>query len=286
MGKISWSLWNLQKRVHSDKDHFAFFQEGTPMIRRTGATLPSGTLPPAVKLHIRAAPDRHAEAPRIGIVIPVLNEAAVLPETLPKLYQVAVDCPVVVADGGSSDGSVEIARRFFHVECCPVAGRGPQMNRGARCHDADVLLFLHADSELPAGWTQHIRHALADPRVAGGCFRLEFDVPRPMLRFYAWFTRFPGRCFHFGDQGFFVRREIFWRLGGFREIPFLEDVDFLRRLRHYGKFVVLPAAVRTSARRFLRHGPVRQQLRNIALFALFELGVSPVQLTRFYPHCR
>ncbi|MCL6480271.1 MAG: TIGR04283 family arsenosugar biosynthesis glycosyltransferase [Firmicutes bacterium] len=244
------------------------------------------TPPPAVELRTRAAPDLHAEAPRIGIVVPVLNEAAILPTTLTKLRELAWDCPVVVADGGSSDGSVEIARQFFHVERCPVAGRGPQMNRGARCHDADVLLFLHADSELPTGWQAHIRHALADPRVAGGCFRLEFDVPRPMLRFYSWFTRFPGRFFHFGDQGFFVRREIFWRLGGFREVPFLEDVDFLRRLRRYGEFAVLPAAVRTSARRFLRHGTVRQQLRNIALVVLFELGASPAQLARLYPHSR
>ncbi len=263
-----------------------FLLQTIPITHSTGAGPFSATLPQAVEPPIHTAPDPFAETPRIGIVMPVLNEAAILPATLTRLYEVARGCPVVVADGGSSDGSVEIARQLFHVERCPVAGRGPQMNRGARCHDADVLLFLHADSELPPDWKMHIRRALADPRVAGGCFRLEFDTPRPMLRFYAWFTRFPGRFFHFGDQGFFVRREIFWRMGGFREIPFLEDVDFLRRLRRYGKFVVLPVAVRTSARRFLRHGTVRQQLRNIALVALFELGVSPVRLARFYPHGR
>ncbi len=241
----------------------------------------SGWLPESAPLHPGAAAE-----PRIGIVVPVLNEAAILPEALTKLSRVARGCPVVVADGGSTDGSVEIARHLFHVERCPVAGRGPQMNRGARCLDADVLLFLHADSELPSGWQAHVRRALADPRVVGGCFRLEFDVFRPMLRFYSWFTQFPGRFFHFGDQGFFLRREIFWRMGGYLEVPFMEDVDLLRRLRRYGKFAVLPAAVRTSARRFLRHGTVRQQLRNIALVTLFELGLSPARLARFYPHSR
>ena len=222
----------------------------------------------------------------IGIVVLVFNEAAILEGALERLRRLAGHCQVVVADGGSVDGSVQIARRFFHTEVCPQANRGVQQNRGAACLSTDVLLFLHADSQLPEGFELQIQRALRDPRVAGGCFRLRFDAPHPMLRFYCWFTQFPGRLFHFGDQAFFVRREVFEQMGGFLSFPFLDDVDFLRRLRSYGRFAVLPVAVVTSARRFLRRGVVRQQLRNILLVLLFELDVPAARLARFYPHDR
>ena len=107
-----------------------------------------------------------------------------------------------------------------------------------------------------------------------------------MLRFYCWFTRFPGRFFHFGDQGFFVRQKVFEQMGGFRSLPFMEDVDFLRRLCRYGRFAVLPVPVVTSARRFLRRGVIRQQLGNILLVTLFEVGVPAERLARLYPHIR
>ena len=222
----------------------------------------------------------------IGIIVPVYNEAAILEGALENLRRVAADFPAVVVDGSSSDASARIARRFFPIEICPQPNRGAQLNRGATYLQTDVLLFLHADSQLPPGFESQIRQALADPEVAGGCFQLEFDAALPMLRFYSWCTRFPGRFLHFGDQGFFVRREVFERMGGFRALPFLEDVDFLRRLRRLGRFAVLPAPVVTSARRFLRYGAVRQQLRNVLLVTLFELGVSPERLARFYPHSR
>jgi rSAM/selenodomain-associated transferase 2 len=223
----------------------------------------------------------------IGIVVPVFNEAAALEFHLRALRDVTQSrCPVVVVDGGSTDGSASIARRFFHTESAEQPNRGHQLNRGAQCLVNDVLLFLHADSQLSRGFEYYIRRALSNPRVVGGCFQLQFDVPRPMLRVYAWFTRFPGRFFHFGDQAFFVRREVFWEMGGFKPFPFLEDVDFLRRLRRFGRFAILPMAVRTSARRFARRGVVRQQLANILLVTLFELGVSVERLAPLYPHIR
>jgi rSAM/selenodomain-associated transferase 2 len=222
----------------------------------------------------------------IGIVVPVLNEAAILESALERLRQAAGASPVVVVDGSSTDGSAHIARRFFPTEICPEASRGMQQNRGAQYLKTDVLLFLHADSQLPPGFDFQIRRALEDPGVIGGCFRLRFDAARPMLQFYSWCTRFPGRFFHFGDQGFFLRREVFQRMRGFRPLPFLEDVDFLRRLRGLGRFAVLPVPVVTSARRFLHYGVVRLQLRNILLVTLFELGVSPHRLARFYPPSR
>ncbi len=238
---------------------------------------------------------RDAERPRnvpevdlsIGLVVPVLNEGKTLHYFLSRLSELSRRrYPVVVVDGGSADDSVRIARQFFHTETISAANRGMQLNHGARCLFTDVLLFLHADSELPRGFDFYIRQALANPEVLGGCFRLEFDARSPILQFYSWFTRLPGRFFHYGDQGFFVRRDVFWEIGGFSPLPFLEDVDFLCRLKRYGKFVVLHPSVRTSARRFMRRGVVRQQLANILLVTLFELGVSAGRLARFYQQVR
>ena len=222
----------------------------------------------------------------VGIVLPVYNEAVILDRALDHLARIAESCPVVVVDGGSIDDSTAIARRLFRTEVCTEPNRGLQMNAGARCLGTDVLLFLHADSQLPREFLTCIHKAVADPSVAGGCFQLRFDYAHPMLRFYSWCATHPGRFFHFGDQGFFVRREIFRKMGGYRQLPFLEDVDFLRRLRRYGRFVVAPAPIITSARRFLRRGVVRQQLVNILVVALFELGVSPQRLVRLYPPIR
>jgi rSAM/selenodomain-associated transferase 2 len=217
----------------------------------------------------------------------VFNEAATLALQLTVLRDlVRGRCAVVVVDGGSTDDSAHIANRFFHTERAMRPNRGEQLNRGARCLGDDVLLFVHADSQLPRGFDFFIHRALSDPRAVGGCFRLQFDVPRPMLRLYSWFTRFPGRFFHFGDQAFFVRRDIFGKLGGFQPLPFLENVEFLRRLRRSGEFAILPASVKTSARRFLQRGVVRQQVANIALVTLFELGVSAERLAALYPHIR
>ncbi len=222
----------------------------------------------------------------IGIVVPVYNEAVILERALEGIRGLLEGEPVVVVDGSSSDGSAGIARQFFPTETGLPASRGSQLNHGARCLATDVLLFLHVDSCLPRGFQFAIRRTLSEPQVAGGCFRLRFDASRPMLRFYSWCTQFPGRFLHFGDQAFFVRREVFEELGGYRDLPFLEDVDFLRRLRGRGRFVVLPAPVITSARRFLERGAVRQMLWNICLVTLFELGVSAERLARLYPHVR
>ena len=222
----------------------------------------------------------------IGVVIPVYNEARRLGVTLGHLAGTLRTARVVVVDGGSSDDSATIAESHFPTLRSPVANRGLQMNLGARELDTDVLLFVHADSRLPDGFEELIRLSLYQPEAAGGCFRLAFDADRTMLRFYSWCARFPGRFFHFGDQGIFVRRSVFDAMGGYRDLVFLEDVDFLRRLRRHGRFVILGAEITTSARRFLRKGIVRQQLRNAIIVALFELGVPARILIRLYPSVR
>lgn len=222
----------------------------------------------------------------LGVVVPVFNEARTLAASLDALRSVTRAARVVVVDGGSSDASASIAAVRFETLQCTEASRGLQMNLGARHLDSDALLFLHADSRLSAGYEVKVTTALATPSVAGGCFRLEFDQSSPMLDFYAWCTRFSGRYLHFGDQGIFIRRSTFESMGGFRNLVFLEDVDLLKRMRRHGRFVILPDTVVTSARRFRRFGPVRQQLLNILIVSLFELGVSARHLARLYPPVR
>jgi len=220
----------------------------------------------------------------IAVVIPTLNEATRIDACLAAVRRQmpgggAAD--VVVVDGGSIDGTPRLAASRARVTNAP-RGRGVQLNAGARMTSDDVLLFLHADTTLPAGAFAAIDSALVDPEIVGGTFRLRFDHDAVALRLYAWCTRFRWRLLHYGDQGIFVRRATFEALGGFREWPIMEDVDFLARLDAAGRTVLLPLAVITSARRFARHGVVRQQLLNTALMAGYLAGVAPTRLARWY----
>jgi GT2 family glycosyltransferase len=156
------------------------------------------------------------------------------------------------------------------------------MNAGARATSGELLLFLHGDTRLAPGALPALRQAMRDPRVVGGTFTLRFEPDTPLLRCYAWCTRLRWRAFHYGDQGIFVRRAVFETLGGFAEVPLMEDVDFLARLARAGRTTLVPHPVTTSARRFHRHGVVRQQLLNVALVGLYSLGVPPARLAHWY----
>lgn len=218
---------------------------------------------------------------KVCVVVPALDEAARIGACLESVVGQAGEVEVVMVDGGSTDATVEIASRHAAVLRAP-RGRAVQMNAGARRTSGEVLLFLHGDTVLHPDALPALRRALADARVVGGTFTLRFDRDHPLLRLYAACTRLPAGPFRFGDQGIFVRRAVFERLGGFRELPLLEDVDFLRRLRRAGRTAVVPRPVTTSARRFLARGVVRQQLLNGAILAAYALGASPERLARWY----
>ncbi|MBW3569578.1 MAG: TIGR04283 family arsenosugar biosynthesis glycosyltransferase [Gemmatimonadetes bacterium] len=216
---------------------------------------------------------------RLSVIVPTLNEAAWIAGCLGGIRAAGGADEVLVVDGGSTDATAQIAAREARVLHTP-RGRAVQMNAGARHASGDVLLFLHADTVLHPDGLARMRRALADPRVAGGTFTLRFDHPHPLLRFYGACSTLPW--LRFGDQGIFVRRHVFDALGGYREMPLLEDVDLLRRMRRMGRLAVVPAPVTTSARRFLERGVVRQQLVNGAVLAAWHLGVSPDRLARWY----
>jgi rSAM/selenodomain-associated transferase 2 len=214
---------------------------------------------------------------KISVVIPALNEEACLPNTLRDLAQHQKAEEILVVDGGSSDRTCEIARAFGPARLIPSErGRARQLNRGADEASGDAFLFLHADTVLPAGGVDEVRRLLAGGQTCAGRFRMRFDSGDWLLRLYATYTRF--QFFSYGDQAFFVTRDLFYRLGGFREdVPF-EDIDFYRRVRRETRPVIVQSPVTTSARRFLKMGTLRQKWVNLALVGLYYLGFDVFRL--------
>lgn len=220
----------------------------------------------------------------VSVIVPVLNEAAGIASFLRSLLIHAGSFEVIVVDGGSSDGTPSLVERFRQVTLTRTGpGRARQMNEGAAKARGEILLFLHADTCLPQHWCVHIQQVMADNDVVAGSFSLAFDRRSFLLGMYSRFSRINHVFFTYGDQGLFVRRAAFCALKGFKEIPLMEDVEIQTRLRNMGRFVKIPIPVITSARRFVRGGIIRQQVRNIALVGLFHAGVAPRTLKRFYP---
>ncbi|MGQ0792877.1 MAG: TIGR04283 family arsenosugar biosynthesis glycosyltransferase [Deltaproteobacteria bacterium] len=223
---------------------------------------------------------------KISVVIPTYNESLRIAQTVACVKSLAGDFEIIIVDGQSSDGTAQIARSLGVRVIESERGRGEQMNRGAELATGEVLLFLHADTRLPYGASALIENALADGRVAGGCFRLSFDASHPGLRLFSYLSRFSFPLFHCGDAAYFVRRAAFEDLGCFRPYPIMEDVDFWFRMWRGHRTVIISNPVVTSARRFLAHGVMRAQSLNILLVLLYLIGVSPYQLKRFYPEVR
>ncbi len=184
-------------------------------------------------------------------------------------------------DGGSTDGTPEIACRGGARVIPGTRGRARQMNAGAAAATGTYLYFLHADTLVPVDWSQQVGAEEDLP----ACFRLRFagQERMPWLRLYAWFTRFDVDAFRFGDQSLWVSREDFRAVGGFPDWPLLEDNGIVRRLRKYrGRFRILAGSVTTSPRKYLRNGFVYTQLVYVLLYTLHRLGASPARLLRIY----
>jgi rSAM/selenodomain-associated transferase 2 len=218
----------------------------------------------------------------ISVIIPTFNEADNICETLASVMKLRGDFEIIVVDGGSRDGTAELAAQPGVRVLHGPRGRAAQMNVGASAAQSDTYLFLHADTHLPADTYQAVSDALAHPEISGGCFRIRFDLLHPVLRFSGFMSRFPFRFFHYGDATYFVRAEVFKRLNRFKLLPLMEDLDFWLRLTKRYKVRLLRSEVVTSARRFLRLGVVRQQSLAVLLVILYMLGVSPELLARIY----
>ena len=193
----------------------------------------------------------------------------------------------MVVDGGSRDGTMEVARRVPGVAALVSArGRAIQMNAGARAAHGHILLFLHADTRLPDGALEAVQEALADSTVVGGRFDVRFDSPRPVLSMIAFFMNLRSRLsgISTGDQVIFVRRDVFESLGGYAEIPLMEDVELTRRLKRRGRLVALRSRVTTAARKWQQEGALRTMVLMWALRFLYMWGVAPARLHRWYYH--
>jgi rSAM/selenodomain-associated transferase 2 len=225
---------------------------------------------------------------RISVVIPTLNEAATIVDTLRRLSGQGAD-EVIVVDASSPDGTAALARSEGVVVIDSPRGRGVQQNRGAAEASGEVLVFLHADCRLEDGAIAGLRRFLArHPRVACGCFRMRVEAEHPLYRCIdlAAHLRAGLLGIPYGDQCLFVTRRVFDAVGGFPEIPLMEDVGLAMRLRRRGRVAVLPARIFVSPRRWARHGILGQSLRNWALTAAAVAGVPVSTLARFYPHVR
>lgn len=228
----------------------------------------------------------------ISVIIPTLNEEKVLGQTLTSLSAADVT-EIIIVDGGSTDQTVSLAEVFCAEasNVCIVtaqAGRARQMNEGAKASRSDILLFLHADTLLPVEAKVMIESALTEPTVVGGRFDVTFDSRSAwgtmISTLMNWRSRLSGIAT--GDQAMFVRRHVFEQLGGFAEIPLMEDIEFSRRLKRTGQIAALHQSVITSFRRWEQQGPLRTILLMWTLRFLYWAGVSPHRLKNFYAAIR
>jgi rSAM/selenodomain-associated transferase 2 len=223
---------------------------------------------------------------RISVVIPALNEADQIGDVV-RCTRSMGDCEIIVVDGGSRD---ETAQRASEADLVLISssGRANQQNAGAKASSGEVLLFLHADCRLQPGSFEALQAALQNPHCVGGCFKQRIDAQGWNYRLMEWgnATRVRLCQWAYGDQGIFVRRSIFEKLGGFPELRLMEDLYFMKKLKREGRIALIDPPLRISARRWQKTGVLRQTLRNWSLITMAHCGISPNRLARFYPHVR
>jgi rSAM/selenodomain-associated transferase 2 len=220
---------------------------------------------------------------KLTVIIPTFNEASCIKETLKNLYAHHDPDEVLVVDGGSSDATVEIAEKYARV-IHTGKGRAVQMNRGVSEAVGGILFFLHADTVLPEKGVKEIREAVRSGKKAGR-FRMRFDSSKWILRFYSSYTKL--QIFSYGDQGLFIQKALFKKMGGFDETVPFEDLEFYKRLRSQTRPLILKSRVTTSARRFLQMGCLRQKFINILLVGLYYLGIDALPSKKtLYPDIR
>jgi rSAM/selenodomain-associated transferase 2 len=207
----------------------------------------------------------------ISIIVPVLNEAAIIRAFLRHLRTTAPDAEIIVVDGGSNDGTVELCRGWADHIVESARGRARQMNAGAQVAHGKILWFLHADSRIATNSLAAIEDVLANSRIVGGCFRLRIVPARWVYRVRDVIGDLCVNLFRIalGDRGLFCRRENFLALGGYPDQPLLEDADFYRKLRAVGRVRQIPITIETSARRYEALGPVRTSLFYLLIMTLY-----------------
>jgi rSAM/selenodomain-associated transferase 2 len=219
----------------------------------------------------------------ISVIVPVLNEARNLTKTLKRIE--AIDnVEIIVVDGGSRDDTVEVAEALGAKVIQSLPGRAIQMNLGATVAKGDILLFLHGDTCLPLRFDILAWQALTQPGVVAGAFELEIDGAGWGLRLVEWGVNWRSRLLKlpYGDQAIFLKTSVFHSIGGFPELPIMEDFELVRQLRQLGKISIVPASVLTSGRRWQKLGIFGTTLMNQFTILAYLLGVSPKAIARWY----
>ena len=224
----------------------------------------------------------------ISIIIPVLNEAEIIQETIKRL-QVNSDVEIIVVDGGSKDKTVEIVKQSnIKLVISKQAGRSNQMNYGAAIAKGDILLFLHADTQLPPNYPQLIKQTLSQPNVIAGAFELAIDSPQKSLRVIETLVNWRSRFLSlpYGDQALFLKQKTFSKVGGFPNLPIMEDFELIEKLKHQGKIALVAAKVITSPRRWQKLGVFKTTAINQLIILGYYLGIPPIKLQQFYQQAK
>lgn len=219
----------------------------------------------------------------ISVIIPTLNEEENLAKTLSRLNS-DDNLEIIVADGGSGDATVKIAESHGAQVVFSPKGRGIQLNRGVEASSGELLLFLHGDTMLPDRFATLIRHTMKRPDCGAGAFSLKIDSTRLSLSLVAYCANLRSRMLQlpYGDQGIFTCRNMYDRVGGFAEVPIMEDYIFIRNLRKHGKIYILDEAALTSARRWQNMGVIRTTLINQLIVVGYNCGIKLPTLARWY----
>ena len=226
---------------------------------------------------------QNIDAVRISIIIPTLNEADNIKEAI-ATTQPNTNIEVIVVDGGSQDNTVAIAQSLNVKVISSSPGRAVQMNTGAVAATGEILLFLHADTCLPAGFDDMVRRALQQPGTVAGAFKLRIDASLLSLRWVEWGINVRSHFYQmpYGDQAIFLTKAVFQQISGFPELPIMEDFELMRRLKRIGRIVIIPTPVVTSARRWLQKGVFKTTLLNQIVIIAYLFGVSPERICRWY----
>jgi len=225
-----------------------------------------------------------AETRSLSLIIPVYNEAAIAAFYLSRLpHQPNVE--ILVVDGGSEDGTLEICRTFpVQVFLSPQKGRAQQMNYGARQARGDILLFLHLDTQLPPDFSLQVLNALKVPQAVAGAFRFQVACPGLKFRLLEKLVNYRSRycSLPYGDQALFLEAKTFAAIGGFAHLPIMEDYEIVQRLKAMGKIVLAQRAVLTSGRRWQSLGFWRTTWLNQAVILGYHARIEPARLAQWY----
>jgi len=225
--------------------------------------------------------------PEFSIIIPVVNEEGIINSAIEHLgtLHAAASIEIIVVDGDGEGKTIGVIQNRNVKTAVGEKSRGNQMNRGAAMAQGDIVIFLHADTRLPPDAFALMEAALSDPACLAGAFDLAIASGRPIYRLIAKIASFRSRLTRipYGDQAFFFRRVYFQAIGGFANIPLMEDVEIMGRIKKQGRrIVIINRSVSTSARRWEKEGVLLCTLRNWLLISLYFSGVSPERLSRFY----